>query len=240
VFAEDADGTINRGSVIVGLRVNTASTHSRPQISCDRQSLDGPVAAADIAAAGGSYSGLLETSAAVSQFVRAGRRLLDRSVKSEMATSIGFFVSTTLRGLSGRVDWNEWRAVDSVLPVAAGGTFNDLCGRRGPGPDSRRAAISVSSPFITVNDSTVARNIRHALPLISFEITVDPYAPPGEYSIRLRPLMASLFISPAHSPSSLDQVARLLTRNSQGFITGKSLIPLSVRTIVLPVLKSNG
>jgi hypothetical protein len=38
-----------------------------------------------------------------------------------------------------------------------------------------------------VNDSTVAdEQFDTPYRVISFEITVDPYAPPGEYSIRLQ------------------------------------------------------
>ena len=75
---------------------------------------------------------------------------------------------------------------NTVLPIEAGGTFTIYVA--GEGLDQIPASgISISSPFITVNQSTVAdAQFDTPYPVISFEITVDPYTPPGEYSIRLQ------------------------------------------------------
>jgi len=74
----------------------------------------------------------------------------------------------------------------SVLPLEAGGTFTIYVA--GEGLDQiPSSGISISSPFITVNQSSVAdEQFDTPYPVISFEITIDPYAPPGEYSIRLQ------------------------------------------------------
>jgi hypothetical protein len=74
----------------------------------------------------------------------------------------------------------------TVLPVAAGGTFTIYVA--GEGLDQIPASgISISSPFITVNQATVAdEQFDTPYPVISFQVTIDPYAPPGEYSIRLQ------------------------------------------------------
>jgi len=189
VFAEDAlTGRLIAGSVTLASGEYRIDALAPGKYRLIGQSLDGPVAAADIAAAGGSYSGLLETLPPFRSIVRAGPSpYRSIAVTSDTATSIGFFVSTTpaptvkprLIGMNGELS-------TSVLPVAAGGTFTIYVA--GEGLDQiPSSGISISSPFITVNQSTVAdEQFDTPYPVISFEITVDPYAPPGEYSIRLQ------------------------------------------------------
>ena len=189
VFAEDAlTGRLIAGSVTLASGEYRIDSLEPGRYRLIGQSLDGPVAAADIAAAGGSYSGLLETLPPFRSFVRAGASpSRSIAVTSETATSIGFFVSTTLAptvrprliGMNGELS-------TTALPLAAGGTFTIYVA--GEGLDQIPAGgISISSPFITVNDATVAdEQFDTPYPVISFEITVDPYAPPGEYSIRLQ------------------------------------------------------
>jgi hypothetical protein len=189
VFAEDAlTGRLIAGSVTLASGEYRIDALAPGRYRLIGQSLDGPVAAADIAAAGGSYSGLLETLPPFRSFVRAGASpSRSIAVKSEMATSIGFFVSTSLAPtIRPRLIGMNGELSTSVLPLAPGGTFTIYVA--GEGLDQIPASgISVSSPFITVNDSTVAdEQFDTPYRVISFEITVDPYAPPGEYSIRLQ------------------------------------------------------
>jgi hypothetical protein len=189
VFAEDVlTGRLVAGSITLASGEYHIDALAPGRYRLIGQSLDGPVAAADIAAAGGSYSGLLETLPPFRSILRAGASpSRSIAVTSEKTTSIGFFVSTSpaptirprLIGMNGELS-------TTVLPVAAGGTFTIYVA--GEGLDQIPASgVSVSSPFITVNDSAVAdAQFDTPYQVISFEITVDPYAPPGEYSIRLQ------------------------------------------------------
>src|SRR5260221_968663 len=189
VFAEDAlTGRLIAGGVTLASGEYRIDALAPGKYRLIAQSLDGPVAAADIASAGGSYSGLLDTLPPFRSFVRAGASpSRSIAVKSEIATSIGFFISTTLAPtIRPRLIGMNGELSTSVLPVAAGGTFTIYVA--GEGLDQiPSSGISISSPFITVNQSTVAdEQFDTPYPVISFEITVDPYAPPGEYSIRLQ------------------------------------------------------
>jgi hypothetical protein len=189
VFAEDAlTGRLIAGSVTLASGEYRIDSLQPGRYRLIGQSLDGPVSAADIAGAGGSYAGLLDTIPPFRSFVRAGPSpSRSIAVTSDATTSIGFFVSSTpaptvkprLIGMNGELS-------TTVLPVSAGGTFTIYVA--GEGLDQIPAGgISISSPFITVNQSTVAdEQFDTPYPVVSFEVTIDPYAPPGEYSIRLQ------------------------------------------------------
>jgi hypothetical protein len=189
VFAEDAlTGRLIAGSLTLASGEYRIDSLPPGRYRLIGQSLDGPVAAADIAAAGGSYSSLLETLPPFRSFVRAGPSpSRSIAVNSDAATSVGFFVSSSpaprvkprLIGMNGELS-------TTVLPLEAGGTFTIYVA--GEGLDQIPAsASSISSPFLTVDQSSVAdAQFDTPYPVISFEITVDPYAPPGEYSIRLQ------------------------------------------------------
>src|SRR6266404_3106465 len=189
VFAEDAlTGRLIAGSLTLASGEYRIDALPPGRYRLIGQSLDGPVAAADIAAAGGSYSTLLETLPPFRSFVRAGPSpSRSIAVTSDTVTSVGFFVSSSpaptvkprLIGMNGELS-------TTVLPLEAGGRFTVYVA--GEGLDQIPASgISISSPFLTVDQSSVAEaQFDTPYPAISFEITVDPYAPPGEYSIRLQ------------------------------------------------------
>jgi hypothetical protein len=189
VFAEDAlTGRLIAGSITLASGEYRIAGLEPGRYRLVGQSLDGPVAAADIAGAGGSYAGLLDTLPPFRSILRTGlspsRSIL---VNSDATTTVGFFVSATpapsvkpwLIGMNGELS-------TTVLPLEAGSTFTIYVA--GAGVDRIPASgISITSPFITVNQSTVIEEqFDTPYPVISFEITVDPYAPAGDYSIRLQ------------------------------------------------------
>jgi hypothetical protein len=189
VFAEDAlTGRLIAGSVTLASGEYRIASLEPGRYRLVGQSLDGPVAAADIAGAGGSYAGLLDTLPPFRSLLRSGpspsRSIL---VTSDATTSVGFFVSPSpapsvkpwLIGMNGELS-------TTVLPLEAGSTFTIYVA--GEGLDRIPAGgISITSPFITVNQATVTEEqFDTPFPVISFEVTVDPYAPAGDYSIRLQ------------------------------------------------------
>jgi hypothetical protein len=189
VFAEDAlTGRLIAGSITLSSGEYRIASLEPGRYRLVGQSLDGPVAAADIAGAGGSYSGLLDTIPPFRSVLRAGVSP-SRSVPvtSDAVTSVGFSVSSNpapsvkprLIGMNGELS-------TTVLPLEAGRTFTIYVA--GEGLDQIPASgISITSPFITVNQSSVTEEqFDTPYPVISFELTIDPYTPPGDYTIRLQ------------------------------------------------------
>ena len=187
VFAEDAlTGRVIAGSVTLASGDFRLSAIAPGQYRLIGQSLDGPVAAADIASAGGSYSGLAETRPVFRSFVGDTAASLSVSVTSQAATSLGFIrLSTPPPTLQPRVIGMNGELSTVALPLEPGETVTVYVG--GEGLDQILAnGISVSSPLITVDPASLAvEEFDTSYPVISFEITVAPNAPPGEYSIRL-------------------------------------------------------
>ena len=189
VFAEDAlTGRLIAGSITLSSGEYRIASLEPGRYRLIGQSLDGPVSAADIAGAGGSYSGLLDTIPPFRSVLRAGvSPSRSVAVASDAVTSVGFFVSSNpapsvkprLIGMNGELS-------TTVLPLEAGGTFRIYVA--GEGLDQVPASgVSITSPFMTVNQSTVTDEQFDTLfPVISFEITIDPYTPAGDYTIRLQ------------------------------------------------------
>ena len=151
------------------------------------QSLEGPVAASDIAATGGQYSGLIESTAFRSFMANSPSLSQLISVTSDAPVSLGSFVFTnpapTLKpqviGMNGELS-------TTVLPLKAGKTVRIYVG--GDGIDQiATAGLSISSPLINVvADSLQQEEFDTPYPVISFEVTVASNVQPGDYSIRLQ------------------------------------------------------
>lgn len=188
VFAEDVlTGRVVAGSVTLASGEFRLSAIAPGHYRLIGQSLEGPVTAADIASAGGSYSALAETRPPFRSFVEEGSGASQAvAVTSQAATSLGFIrLSTPPPTLQPRVIGMNGELSTAALPLAPGETVTVYVG--GDGLDQILAnGISVSSPFITVDPASLAlAEFDTSYPVISFEITVAPNAPPGEYSIRL-------------------------------------------------------
>lgn len=189
VFAEDVrTGRVVAGSVTLASGEFRLSALAPGQYRLIGQSLDGPVAAADIASAGGSYSALAETRPAFRSFIGDGTAASQSlTVNNHAVTSLGFIrLSSPPPTLQPRVIGMNGELSTAALPLAPGETVTVYVG--GEGLDQLLGnGISVSSPFITVKPASLsAPEFDTAYPVISFEITVAPNTPPGEYSIRLQ------------------------------------------------------
>jgi hypothetical protein len=188
VFAEDAlTGRVVAGSITLASGDFRLSAIAPGHYRLIGQSLEGPVAAADIASAGGSYSALAETRPAFRSFVADGGGASQFLSVTRAATSLGFIrLSTPPPTLQPRVIGMNGELSTAALPLEPGETVRVYVG--GDGFDQILAnGVSVSSPFITVDPASLAvEEFDTSYPVLSFEITVAPNAPPGEYSIRLQ------------------------------------------------------
>jgi hypothetical protein len=109
------------------------------------------------------------------------------SITSAAAASLGFIrLSSPPPTLYPRVVGMNGELSTTALPLEPGETVTVYVG--GDGLDQILAnGITVSSPFMTVEPASLAvEEFDTSYPVISFEITVAPNAPPGEYSIRLQ------------------------------------------------------
>ena len=188
VFAEDAlTGRVVAGNVTLvsgNYRIDGLPAGNYRIIG---QSLDGPVEADEIATAKGSYSGLFDTAPPFrTQFgVRSTSRIIP--IAAGAARSLGFFVSANpAPALTPRMVGMNGELSTVALPLTAGKTFTIYVAGEGL-DDVPFGGVSSSSPFIVVNsDSLASEEFDTAYPVISFEISVAPDIPPGEYSLVLQ------------------------------------------------------
>src|SRR5438874_1647450 len=188
IFAEDAEtGKVLGSTVSLASGEYHIETLAPGNYHVIVQSLEGPVAASDIASTGGQYSSLVE-STAFRSFMANGASLSQLiSVTSDAPVSLGSFVFTnpapTLKpqviGMNGELS-------TTVLPLKAGKTVRIYVG--GDGIDQiATAGLSISSPLINVvADSLQQEEFDTPYPVISFEVTVASSVQPGDYSIRLQ------------------------------------------------------
>jgi hypothetical protein len=151
------------------------------------QSLEGPVAADEIAGGHGSYAGLIDTTPPFRTHIatKAATQLIP--VLADKATSLGFFVSTNpeprllpqLIGLNGELS-------TVALPLTPGKKVRVYLA--GEGFDEIPAGgISSTSPFISIDPESVRdEQFDTPYPAVSFELAVARNTPLGEYSILLQ------------------------------------------------------
>ena len=188
MFAEDvATGRVVAGNVTLpsgDYRIDALEPGKYRLIS---QVVDGPVTADEIASATGVYSGLFETTPPFETTIATRRSSRVISVGADASTSVGFFVPTNgepsvkprLIGMNGELS-------NMALPLRPGKTITIYIAGEGidqiPG-----AGLATSSPFIVVNPETVADEAFDVpYPTISFQITIAPNTPAGDYSLVLQ------------------------------------------------------
>ena len=145
--------------------------------------LDGAVMAADIASSGGAYAGMVSQAAFRSEELAA-----QLNVNAGAATTLNRILVPlgSAPALKPRLLGLNAQLSSVAIPVEAGRSYTIYIGGEGvdqvPG-----SAITVSSPFVTVSPASLAlQPFGTSFPVISFEVTVAPNAPFGDYSIRLQ------------------------------------------------------
>jgi hypothetical protein len=211
VFAEDAlTGRVVAGSVTLSSGEYRLDALAPGNYRLIGQSLDGPVGTVDISPVGGPYASLAETTPSFRSVIIAGQSSSElTTITANVAASLGFFRSANPPPtLKPRVIGMNGELSTAALPLEAGKTFTIYVG--GEGVDQILAnGLSISSPFISVNPaSLMEEEFDTPYPVISFEVTVAPNTPPGEYSIRLQTssgelayLPGALTIDPEMFPS---------------------------------------
>jgi Carboxypeptidase regulatory-like domain/Matrixin/Domain of unknown function (DUF4214) len=146
--------------------------------------LDGAVIAADIASSTGAYSGMVGQS---------GFRTTELSNQLAVNAGASTNLSVTLvppqnsaPALKPRLLGINAQLSNVAIPIDAGQTYTVYVG--GDGVDQvPGSSITVTSPFVTVNPASLTlQPFGASFPVISFEITVAPNAPFGDYSIRMQ------------------------------------------------------
>lgn len=147
------------------------------------ESLDGAVAAAEIANGRGSYAGLAinQLPPFRTQEVGSVRLLAGETVRlNAQLSGLPVLLNPAFIGLNEQLS-------TIAIPLVAGRTYTVYIGGEGVNINQLSpGSITVASPFISVNASSLARQDFGSGPsVLSFELTVDPNAPTGEYSLRL-------------------------------------------------------
>ncbi|HEU5237365.1 MAG TPA: matrixin family metalloprotease [Pyrinomonadaceae bacterium] len=188
VFAEDAlTGRVVAGNVTLASGSYRIDALPPGRYHIIGQTLDGLIEADEIATANGSYAGLFDTAPPFRTQIAVRSTSQVIPIVAGSARSLGFFVSSNpAPGLKPRLIGMNGELSTVALPLSAGKTFTVYIA--GEGIDEIPfGGVSSTSPFIRViADSLAAEEFDTPYPVISFEITVAPDIPPGEYSLLLQ------------------------------------------------------
>ena len=146
--------------------------------------LGGAVTVEDIASSGGAYAGMNKQSA-----FRTAELSNQTNVAAGVAANLNWNIvppQNTAPALKPRLLGLNAQLSSVAVPVDPGKTYTLYIGGEGvdqvPG-----SAISVSSPFITVNaGSLTLQPFGASFPVVSVEVSVAANAPFGDYSLRLQ------------------------------------------------------
>jgi len=191
VWAEDAgNGHVVGGNVTLSngsYRIDNLPVSTYRMIV---EPLDGPISAQSIPAAGGGYSGLITNPPPPFRTSEYPAQINLNS--SPVVGGINFTVSGTPSlnptwvGLNGQLS-------TVVAPIDAGKTYTVYVGGNGMVQGQVQASgISITSPYFTINQASLAfisftdLSTGQLIPAASFDVTVAPNAPFGDYSIRIQ------------------------------------------------------
>jgi hypothetical protein len=188
--------------------------------------LDGAVMANEIASSGGAYVGM--ASQPGFQTTELANQI---SVMPNATASLNATLSARQNSpptLKPRLLGLKAQLSNVALAVEAGKTYTVYVG--GEGVDQvLGSAITVTSPFMTVNPSSLTlQQFGASFPVISFEVTVAPNAQFGDYSIRMQAnsgevayLVGGLTVDPGvntATPNPVDDAQFFLRQHYRDFL----------------------
>ena len=178
VFAEEVStGRVMAGNIALQSGAYRIDGLAPGQYRVVAEYLNEPVNSNEIASRNGAYAGMGQSPSF--QTVEAGQVTVtaDAVATLNIVVSGMPFVNPTFVGANGQLSTIN-------VPIVPGRTMSILVG--GDNVHSVAAeGVSVTSPFITVNQASFQQLFIGTLQVLSFDITVDNAAPPGDYSIRL-------------------------------------------------------
>lgn len=147
------------------------------------EALDGIVPAAEIASGRGHYTGLALNPLPPFRTQEIGRVKLIAGATARLnaqLSSLPVLLNPAFIGI------NEQLSTIAV-PLTAGRTYTVYLGGDGVSANQISASgITVASPFVSVNPASVTQqDFGGDLLIMSFELTISPNAPTGDYSVRL-------------------------------------------------------
>lgn len=147
------------------------------------EALDGMVAASEIPSGRGGYTGLTFSQSLPFRTQEIGNVKLsagDTLKLNAQLSSLPVLLNPSFIGI------NEQLSTISV-PLTAGYTYTVYLAGDGVVANQLSATgISVASPFLSVNPQSVAeQNFGNGLTVMSFELSISPNAPAGDYTVRL-------------------------------------------------------
>ena len=150
------------------------------------QALGGTVSASEIASPRGAYAGLLINQPAAFRTEEIG--------KVEVAAGATLTLNTQLSGASALLNPTfigiNRQLSTLAIPLARARLYKIFVAGEGIRANQfSKNGISTSSPFIVIDPASVADvDFGNRLSVVSFDVTVGPDAPAGEYSLRLQSL----------------------------------------------------
>ena len=188
--------------------------------------LDGAVVADDIASSGGAYSGMTRQAA-----FRTAELANQINVTTGVAASLSWNIvppQNSTPALKPKLLGLKAQLSSVAVPVEPGKTYVLYIG--GDGVDQvPGSAISVTSPFMTINPASLtSQPFGASFPVVSFEVTVAANAPFGDYSLRFQAnsgevayLAGGLTVDPGvNTPTSspLDDAAFFVRQHYRDFL----------------------
>lgn len=184
VWAEDVEtGKVSAGNITLANGTYRIDGLPAGNYRLLVEALDGTVPAAEIASGRGGYAGLALNSLLPFRTQEIGSVKLSAGTTAQLnaqVSSLPVLLNPAFIGI------NEQLSTIAV-PLVAGRTYTIYLGGDGLNTNQISAAgIILASPFISLNPSSVAQHeFAGGLPVISFDVTIRPDTPTGDYSVRL-------------------------------------------------------
>lgn len=185
VWAEDAE----TGRFIAAYTTESDGSYELVGLTPGRyrlfaEGLDGPIAAQELATQRGPYAKLNQVQAPLFQ----ARELGERTVEAGGHQELGGIVATARPAMNPYLVGFNSQLSTVPIPLTPGRSYRVFLGGDGLDPAGLApGGVSVDSPYLTVDQSTIAeQQFGNKLTVITFDITIAANAPEGEYSLRIQ------------------------------------------------------